>query len=170
VHIILSPEVGDPSHLAKLAIKQLEQLRKERGRGRQVNSFEERDEGWIVIDRDEHPHFHDAVARCEQAGVKVARSNPCFEVWLILHEEEYHRPDDRHAVQRHYATLRSDYDMRGGKTPDCFDIIRRIEVAEQRADVLLHRREQEGKPFGRPSTTVGWLTQAIRAAAKAAQG
>jgi len=49
---------------------------------------------WIVIDRDEERtnggghtlgNFNTALSRAEAKNVKVAWSNPCFEIWYLLH-------------------------------------------------------------------------------------
>ncbi len=137
-------------------------------RHRHRNSFEEHDQVWAVFDRDDHPRFGEAVNLCEQAGVGVARSNPCFELWLILHEADYDKPDGRHAVQAHLKKLRPEYDKDGAKMPDCADLVTRVEAAEQRADRQLANRAAEGTPYGRPSTTVVHLTRAIRDAVESA--
>ena len=97
-------------------------------------------------------------------NVGVARSNPCFELWLILHEQDYNRPEDRHAMQKLLAKLRQEYDPDGSKTPDCDDLVKRVEEAERRAERGLRNRETGGAPYGNPSTTVGRLTHAIREA------
>ena len=94
----------------------------------------------------------------------LARSDPCFELWLILHEQDYDRPCDRHEVQADLANLRPEYDAGGAKTPNCDDLVTRVDQSEQRAKTLLQRREREGEPYGNPSTTVGCLTRAIRKA------
>jgi hypothetical protein len=65
--------------------------------------------------------------------------------------------------------LHPEYDHKGAKTCDCGEMIARVVVAEERATKLLKRRENEGSPHGRPSTTVGELTKAIRAAAQPAK-
>lgn len=135
---------------------------------RKKNSFEQGDEVWAVFDRDEHPRFEEAVNICHQAGVRVGRSNPCFELWLILHEEEYDKPVDRHGAQAHLKKLRPEYDKDRAKTPDCSDLVTRVEEAEKRAETLLTRRDAEGDPHGPASTTVGRLTRAIRDAAESA--
>ena len=57
------------------------------------------------MDRDTHPHFDKAMKLCEVEGVRVARSNPCFELWLILHYEHYDRPGTNKDVQRHQQPL-----------------------------------------------------------------
>jgi hypothetical protein len=127
---------------------------------RRGNSFDEKDQVWAVFDRDEHPNHEAAVRMCEQNRVGVARSNPCFEVWLILHVDDYDRSDHRRAVQRHLKTLRPEYDPDNGKSCDCHDLVSRVEDAEARATRQLARRTSEGVPFGPPSTTVGHLTAA----------
>ena len=68
-------------------------------------------------------------------------------------------------MQAELRRLRPEYEIDGAKTPDCDDLTRRVEDAERRCDEQLRRREEEGSPFGNPSTTVGHLTAAIREAA-----
>ena len=160
--------VGVPATIAAKATELSHSLGVSPKSRRRRNSFEEKDEVWAVFDKDDHPNFDNAVAQCSQAGVGVGRSNPCFEVWLILHEGEYDRPDGRSAVQAMLEKLRPEYDRHGAKTLDCTDLVSRLEEAEDRAKVQLARREEEGAPYGAPSTTVGNLTGAIRKAAKEA--
>lgn len=163
------PAAGVPQTIAAKAAAKAKSLGLNRGSRRKKSSFEEGDEVWAVFDRDAHPNFNEAVNICLQAGVRVGRSNPCFEVWLILHEADYDRPDGRHAAQAHYEKLRSDYDRDGAKTPDCNEIVTRVAEAEERAETQLARRESEDAPYGPPSTTVGHLTRAIRTAAESAK-
>ena len=133
------------------------------------DSFEESDEVWAVFDRDAHPNFSEAVTLCEQKGVKVARSDPCFELWLILHESNYDKACTRRDVQRVLESRRSEYDKDGAKTPDCDALVSHVADAERRGDDQLRRREEEGKPFGNPSTTVGRLARALREADRKAR-
>ena len=123
-----------------------------------------------MFDRDEHPRFEEAVAFCQQRGIHVGRSNPCFELWLVLHEKDYDRTEDRHEMQKIFASLQREYDRDSGKTPDCDEMVTRVEEAEQRGEKQLQNRELEGKPYENPSTTIGRLTRAIREAAKLAGG
>ena len=106
---------------------------------------------------------------CESNGIRVARSDPCFELWIILHERDYDRACTRRDVQRELASRRPEYDRDGAKTPDCADLVQRVEEAERRAEAQLQRRVAEGDPHGNPSTTVGRLTRAIREADEAAR-
>ena len=161
VDIETVPAVGVPLTIAEKA--------KERVRlspRRRKQSFEANDQVWAVFDRDEHEQFDTAVHLCESLGIKVARSNPCFELWLILHERDFDSMLDRHQIQKELAKLRPEYDKSGAKEVDFYELIQRVEVAEDRAAKQLTRREEEHSPFNNPSTTVGSLTGAIRAAAK----
>ncbi|MDD9981998.1 MAG: RloB family protein [Gammaproteobacteria bacterium] len=160
------PGVGVPYTIAEKAVERARELGLAPRSRRRKDSFEDRDQVWAVFDRDEHPRFNEAVELCRNHGVGVGRSDPCFELWLILHERDYDRPDDRHAVQAELRRLRPEYEIDGPKTPDCEDLIRRVEDAERRGDEQLRRREEEDNAFGNPSTTVGQLTTAIREAAR----
>lgn len=65
-------KVGSPAQLVKYAVKM-----RQNDRG----GF---DEYWCVVDVDEFD-IVEAVVAAEAAGISLAVSNPCFEVWLILH-------------------------------------------------------------------------------------
>ena len=121
-----------------------------------------------MFDRDTHPRFREAVAYCQEAGVQVGRSNPCFELWLILHEQDYNRSNHRRKVQAALMSLRPEYDERGAKTPNCDELVLRVEEAARRAEALLRNRESEDRPCGNPSTTLGRLTRAVREASQSA--
>jgi hypothetical protein len=148
--------------IAKVATQRMAEIRKSKGR----DSFAANDRVWAVFDRDEHPHHAEAVETCVRAGVEVARSNPCFEVWLILHYCDYGKPDGRHVAQKAFADLHASYDPRKGKGVSASEFISEVEKAEARAEAQLLARENEGQPYGAPSTTVGHLTASIREQAK----
>jgi RloB-like protein len=42
---------------------------------------------WCLFDRDQHEHVDAAIKDAEAAGVRVAFSHPCFEVWRLLHHK-----------------------------------------------------------------------------------
>lgn len=75
---------GTPMTLVKLAIDQRDQEQRDERRGR----GQAHDEVWCVFDRDTHPHFDDAILLAKRHGIGVAVSNPCFELWFILHYED----------------------------------------------------------------------------------
>lgn len=157
---IIAP-AGAPISIAEKVKDRMSELKKER----KANSFAEKDTVWGVFDEDDHDKVTESIDKCKAAGANVAYSNPCFEVWLILHYEDFDRSDDRHQVQTHYGTLDLTYNGNGSKVPNCEVLIPKIEDAENRAIRQEERRESEGAAGGRPSTTVYLLTQAIRKAA-----
>ncbi|HUQ55387.1 RloB family protein [Lentzea sp.] len=65
-------EVGSPEQLVRHAVKPRQ------------NDRDGFDEYWCVVDVDEFD-IDAAVAAAEVAGISLAVSNPCFEVWLTLH-------------------------------------------------------------------------------------
>ena len=156
--------VGVPYTIAEKAVERAKALGLTPKSRRKKDSYEERDQVWAIFDRDEHPRFKEAVMKCEEQNVGVGRSNPCFELWLILHEQDYDKAEDRHVMQKLLAQLRPEYDPDGSKTPDCDALVKRVEAAEQRGEKQLQNRESGGDPYGNPSTTVGRLTRAIREA------
>ncbi|MYA79127.1 MAG: RloB domain-containing protein [Acidobacteriia bacterium] len=158
IDVIIHPGVGVPFTIAKKAVEFARHSRPKK------DSFEKHDQVWAVFDRDQHPRFQESVALCGTHGIKVARSNPCFEVWLILHEQDYNKPNHRRAVQRDLQKLRPEYDKKSSKTPYCYELVSQVRDAEQRAEKQLKHREQGGDPYGNPSTTVGRLCRAIREA------
>lgn len=164
IYVRIERGVGVPHSVAEKAVAFAKSEGLARNSRRKRDSFEEGDEVWAVFDRDEHPRFQETVAFCDQHGIKVARSNPCFEVWLILHEQDYNQPNTRHQVQKVLQNLRPDYDKKGSKILDFDDLVTRVQDAEQRGEEQLKRREQGGEPYGNPSTTVGRLCRAIREA------
>lgn len=129
-------------------------------------SWKQHDEVWAIFDRDEHPHVNDALHLCEQHGVGIAFSNTCFELWLILHFEDFNNLDDRHKVQKHLKKLCPEYDPSKGKRPNCEALMEYIPSAEARGYRQMQEREKEGDRWARPVTTVGELTAAIRRAAE----
>ena len=142
---------------------------RKRRRGGGMSSYEEADQVWAVFDRNGHPHFREAAAKCRDNQVLVAQSNPCFELWLVLHSKAYDRPANSSEVQARLHKLLPEYDHARSPDPNFDRLVAEVEAAEQRAARQLRRRRDEGQPFGNPSTMVVCLTHAIREAHKRAQ-
>jgi RloB-like protein len=73
-------------------------------------NYQDFDHKWIVIDRDEErtkvgsdnnksghalEDFNQSISNAHSNGIKVAYSNPCFEIWYLLHFEYTSAPIDR---------------------------------------------------------------------------
>lgn len=74
---IVPPIKGSaPNHLLASALKKKNDYERSAA---QPDSF------WLVNDTDAHSNLHQTVKEAENSGIKVAISNPCFELWLFLH-------------------------------------------------------------------------------------
>ena len=51
------------------------------------------DEYWCVFDVDEHPYLNRALELARTSGISIALSNPCLELWFLLHFEGDGRPE-----------------------------------------------------------------------------
>lgn len=116
---------------------------------------------WAVFDRDDHPHVPEALELAEQNGVDVAFSNPCFELWPLLHLEDYGGVEGQHKVQDRLNAKMPSYHH--DKSPVVnFDAIKdEFPEAYQRAQRLSRARRDDGDAFGCPTTTVGELVKKI---------
>jgi RloB-like protein len=128
---------------------------------RRKDSFEARDQVWCVFDRDEHPDVLQALQRARDSGIPVAYSNPCFELWPLLHFQDHDRPTDRHSMQRLLAHVMPKYDYRGSKQCD-YDLMRSgYAEADKRAERMELRRVEERNQYGNPYTSIFRLTRLI---------
>jgi len=117
---------GTPEVIAKTAIqKAIESgvIGKHRAR---LAWYERADQVWAVFDRDEHLHFDEAIDLCQNNDIHIGRSNPCFEVWLILHFEDFHRPDERDKVLGHLCKLCPEYKNGKGRDVNFDNIIKNL--------------------------------------------
>lgn len=79
----------------------------------------EGDELWVVVDVDswgEHA-LDNLCQQCARLGFSVAVSNPCFELWLVLHQEKPPIPQKNKDCERELERLlghydKADYDVR----------------------------------------------------------
>ena len=121
----------------------------------------EDDSFWAMFDRDEHDRFHEAVDLAKGNRIRTAISDPCFELWAILHYELVDAPCTRHECQRRLAELCPDYGKSGKRFEDLEAIQISYRDAVKRADTLLVNRRKERRPYGNPSTTVFELTEHV---------
>ncbi|HYR11651.1 MAG TPA: RloB family protein, partial [Longimicrobium sp.] len=116
------------------------------------------DEVWCVFDVDEHQRLEAALAEAERGGIHVAVSNPCFELWLLLHFVE----------QTAHLSTRQARDRLRKHLPGYDKHVRFDDLSAGYADALrrgvaLDRRHEEaGSPGGNPSSGMHQLTERIR--------
>lgn len=119
------------------------------------------DEIWCVFDRDQHPRVAEAIALAEQHGILVALSNPCIELWFILHYE-----DRTSHIDADKAKKRS-HELTGCKKTlteaALKDLEARHDQAAERAKALDSKHMGDGSPpRHNPSSEVWKLVERIR--------
>jgi hypothetical protein len=83
-------------------------------RSRAIDEEAEIDEFWCVFDVEwprNHPGLEEAVWQARANSIKLAVSNPCFELWLILHFQDHAAWLDNNQARR----LRRQLDGSGDK-------------------------------------------------------
>jgi hypothetical protein len=115
-------------------------------RERAVAEEDEIDEIWCVFDVEwprNHPGLKEAVDRARGNGINLAISNPCFELWLILHFQDLTRWSDNDDVRR----LRSGLDGSKDKGLDALRYMPFVQEAAGRAARLEDRHLRNDTPF-----------------------
>lgn len=112
---------------------------------------------WCVFDVDEHPHVPAAIETARQSDLLIAMSNPCFELWLVLHHRESPGMIHRHDVQRMLKEFVPDYD----KHVSYRNHYAGYEDACKRARRLDKLAEDVGGAGRNPTTGVYRLTESI---------
>ena len=135
-----------------------------RRRRRSKRGDQDFDEIWCVFDIDQHPNIPTAIHNARQSGVEVAVSNPCIELWLVLHVENQTAYISRRNVQRRASELQ----LTSGKgIPDSAwnTLFDEFQTARQRAKTLDQRHAGNGSPpRSNPSTGIWRLVDRIRSA------
>jgi hypothetical protein len=124
------------------------------------------DECWAVFDVEwpkHHPNLDRAVDLARANGVRLAISNPCFELWLALHHVDHTACVSTAAAEKASRKL----DGRSGKRIDAGAYMGRRAEACTRARALTTRHEKNGTVFPKdnPSSTMYELVEAIERAA-----
>jgi len=104
------------------------------------------DEFWCVFDVEwprNHPDLKHAVEQARQGGIELAISNPCFELWLILHFQDQGAWLDNDEARR----LRRKLDGSSDKGLDAAKYMLLSANAAHRAAELDERHRQNGTVF-----------------------
>ena len=120
------------------------------------------DEVWCLFDVEwpqNHPKLREAREKANARNVRLAISNPCFELWLVLHFEERTAWLDSDAASR----LRCRCDGSSGKGMEGSKYMPRRTAAARRARALEAEHIGDGTEFpdDNPSSGVYLLLEAI---------
>jgi hypothetical protein len=135
--------------------------KKELDTKKKINSFDNLYEVWAVFDIDEHPNIPQAIDMARGNKVHTAISNPCIEIWPLLHFTFHRSNIHRHDLQRELAKYMASYQPYGSKLIDYEQIKNYFNLAKTRAERQLADHEATGDPCGNPSTTFYKLLERI---------
>jgi hypothetical protein len=145
---------NDPKGLVELAKKRREEARRNARRERDDSLLF--DEVWCIFDVDEHANLRDAIQQAKAISISLAVSNPCFELWILLHFKEQWASitgeKSRSAVRKYLK----DYE----KHADFEKLKGNGEVAMKRAKQMEARAKANNEEFANPTTSV-WHLVAI---------
>jgi hypothetical protein len=157
VLVTIDPFRGGPLQLVEHAVeaKKRDERDAKRGRGKPY------DEIWCVFDIDEHPNIESARSLAERNDIALAVSNPCIELWFLLHFAERFAYLDRYEAQRlARAHLGAGKVLHEGALET---LTVRIEDATRRAQKLEEKHEGDGSPLGaNPGSGMWRLVDRIR--------
>lgn len=157
VTVVVDKFRGGPLQLVEHAVAQRRtDLRDEKkGRGK---SF---DEIWCMFDRDEHPSFDDAIRLARDNGILVAVSNPCLELWFVVHFEDQTAWIDRADAQRRSKELLNCDKV---LTQDALEVLfENYPSARLRAAKLDEKHLGDGSPEGENPSSSAWrIVESIR--------
>ena len=115
---------------------------------------------WCVFDRDEHENVNVALDDARRNDISVGFSNPCFELWLLIHFEDQRAHIGRQDVVRKLRNYITGYEK---SMENCHDLVYDFEdSAISRAENLRdwHRGNGNAETHN-PSTTVDGLVKSL---------
>lgn len=157
VSIEISEFHGTPMSLVEKAVTQKTKEAREQRRGRGAAH----DEYWCVFDVDTHPYLAEAMEMAAKHGISLAISNPCIELWFLLHfTAQTAYIECRDAVR----TVSGETGTGKSLTPDALQILgEKFDIAKERAQHLDRKHCGDGTPYpGNPSSGVWRLIDAIQ--------
>ncbi len=146
---------GVPKTLVESAVERKKSA--ERQARKEKDPFVKYDEVWCVFDVDEHPNLKEALKQARDNKLNVALSNPCFELWILLHFQDQRQYRERGWMQTACRGHLPDF----SKVADYERLRANYAEAVKRAEQLLVWQKQQDRENGNPSTSVHRLTQAI---------
>lgn len=160
IEVVLDSAGGVPKTLVERAAARKKEAQREARRRRDASVIY--DEVWCVFDVDAHPNLEEARVQARDNGIKIAVSNPCFELWLVLHFKDQSAHIHRHALQ-HKCSTECIPDFGKRITEQVYGVLReKYEEAVDRARRLDNWHGTRGTEGQNPSTSVYKLTERLR--------
>jgi len=114
---------------------------------------------WAVFDVDEHKDLDAALARARDNAIPVSLSDPCFELWGLLHANSCDKPMSRKQAQRALAKVMPGFHHDKNPRFDWTWCVDKIPAAITNAESGLHNRLKESSvaPKANPSSNFHYL-------------
>lgn len=154
--ITIPDEQGDPKRLVEIAKE--EKAKAEALAKKESDEFLRFDEAWCVCDVDDHARLPDARQMARDNGIDLVVSNPCFELWLLLHFRDPPGPESRKVMRSMLKRFMPGY----AKRVEFEDLVDGLDSATERARRLDEQAETDGQPGRNPNTQMYRLTESIR--------
>lgn len=148
IEIEIGDEQKDPKGLVELAKAKRDQAK--RAAKREKDDSLLYDEVWCVFDVDRHTRLPDAVQQAAACSISLAISNPCFELWILIHFRDqwaYISGNEAQSVVRRFIR---DYE----KKVDYTWIAGKGAAAIERAITMDRRAKEGGNKLVNPTTGV----------------
>jgi hypothetical protein len=154
----IRPAGVDPKALVERAVEIMKAA--EMDAQRKGDSHLSYDSVWCVFDVDDHRRLSDAKQQALANGIKLAISNPCFELWFLLHFQDHMSYIHRDKLSKLLCTKHLPSYRKGAPVEE---LEPRYQSAVARASQLNKWQVEQGRKGGNPSTDVYLLTEEIRA-------
>jgi len=155
---VVHPNATDPLSIVRAAIDYRRQRVRE-------HAWSTGDSAWAVFDGDEHQHadphnWNDAIQTADSQGINLAVSNPCFELWYLLHYQDQFAQLSREDAERRISGHLGEYQKAKVYWPDPLEPLTQEAIgrARQLADRLV---ADGGRRHSNPSTDVFNLVESL---------
>jgi hypothetical protein len=155
IEIEIVEAAGVPKTIVERAVRKKREAKKRATR--EGDSSQQYDEVWCVFDVDAHPNLAEALQQAHANEIQVALSNPCFELWVLLHFQNQTAWIDRHAALSACRLYIRNYDKKVSyaETRD------RYPEAAARAQALDAQQRRNSQLGENPTTWVYKLTERL---------
>lgn len=129
------------------------------------DSLQKNSSVWAVFDVDIHPKLREAIQLAQTNNIPFSVSNPCIEIWGMMHLGIYERPGSRHDAQAALENAMPPYNH--GKSPiipwdHCVDNVKKA-VLNSHNSLLRREKDFGGRIGANPSTNfhelLGFLSE-----------
>jgi hypothetical protein len=160
VRVLTSKAQGVPTTIVANSIEKIKKLEKIAKKSN--DPLDKEFEVWAVFDCDEHPFVNESIVRAKQHNIKVGYSNPCFEIWALLHVDDHQHHLHRHPLQSKLKTKLPSYDSKSSKSICAYELNDHYDLAKSRAIKLMKIHESVGSPKANPYTDIYKLLDKIK--------